>query len=161
LIRQIFKDATLFFSRGTPNIATVIPAMDHLDEHLTNAALNPRYSVSIKAAIAIGKKTLNRYYDKTDQSEVFRIAMGIFSFIIWLVYLTNSLCQYYILNTSVDTSSKLDGKIFGLRKLKSLYVLSLSGCISTRTMIFGLPTLLPLRYVHPLHMLNLTDKLLR
>ena len=74
--QQIFKDATLFFSRDTPNIATVIPAMDHLDEHLTNATLNPKYPVSIKAAIAVGKKTLNRYYDKTDHSEVFRIAMG-------------------------------------------------------------------------------------
>jgi hypothetical protein len=50
--------------------------MDHLDEHLANAALNPNYPISIKAAIAIGKKTLNRYYDKTDHSEVFRIAMG-------------------------------------------------------------------------------------
>ena len=32
--------------------------------------------VSIKAAISIGKDTLNRYYDKTDHSEVFRIAIG-------------------------------------------------------------------------------------
>ena len=29
---------TLFFSRGTPSIATVIPAMDHIDEHLAMAA---------------------------------------------------------------------------------------------------------------------------
>ena len=34
------------------------------------------YSVSIRAALAIGKKTLNRYYNKTDHSEVYRIAMG-------------------------------------------------------------------------------------
>jgi hypothetical protein len=65
--------------------------MDHLDEHLTNAALNSKYPVSIKAAIAIGKKTLNRYYDKTDHSEVFRIAMGMVSFIILLLSLTNFL----------------------------------------------------------------------
>ena len=76
MARQIFKDATLLFLRDNPNIATVIPAMDHLDEHLANAALNVNYPTSIKAAIAIGKKTLNRYYDKTDHSEVFRIAMG-------------------------------------------------------------------------------------
>jgi len=61
--------------------------MDHLDEHLTNATLNPKYPMSIKAAIAIGKKTLNRYYDKTDHSEVFRIAMGTTSFIILLMSL--------------------------------------------------------------------------
>ena len=71
MARQIFKDATLFFSRDNPNIATVIPAMDHLDEHLANAALNVNYPTSIKAAIAIGKKTLNQYYNKTDHSEVF------------------------------------------------------------------------------------------
>jgi len=76
--------------RETPNIATVIPAMDHLDEHLTNATLNPKYPMSIKAAIAIGKKTLNRYYDKTDHSEVFRIAMGMISFIL-LISLANFL----------------------------------------------------------------------
>jgi len=54
--------------------------MDHLDEHLTNATLIPKYPASIKAAIAIGKKTLNRYYNKTDHSEVFRIAMGMVFF---------------------------------------------------------------------------------
>jgi hypothetical protein len=73
---KIFKDATLFFSRGTPNIATIIPAMDHLDSKLATDASNNKYPISIKAALAIGKKTLNRYYDKTDQSEIFRIAMG-------------------------------------------------------------------------------------
>jgi len=50
--------------------------MDHLDGYLTTAALNPDIPLSIKAALAVGKKTLNRYYDKTDHSEVFRIAMG-------------------------------------------------------------------------------------
>jgi hypothetical protein len=73
---KIFKDATLFFSRGTPNIATVIPAMDHIDEHLATAATNRTYPLAIKAAIAIGKKTLNRYYNQTDHSEIYRIAMG-------------------------------------------------------------------------------------
>jgi len=56
--------------------------MDHLDEHLTNTALNPKYPMSIKAAIAIGKKTLNRYYDKTDHSKVFRIAMDTISLLL-------------------------------------------------------------------------------
>jgi len=50
--------------------------MDHIDEHLAMAAIDNKYPPAIKAALAIGKKTLNRYYDKTDQSEVFRIAMG-------------------------------------------------------------------------------------
>jgi hypothetical protein len=50
--------------------------MDHIDEHLATAATGNDYPLAIKAALAIGKKTLNRYYDKTDHSEVFRIAMG-------------------------------------------------------------------------------------
>lgn len=50
--------------------------MDHIDEYLATAAQNTDYSLSICAALAIGKKTLNRYYNKTDHSEVYRIAMG-------------------------------------------------------------------------------------
>lgn len=52
--------------------------MDHIDEHLATAAIDNKYPLAIKAALAIGKKTLNRYYDKSDQSEVFRIAMGMY-----------------------------------------------------------------------------------
>jgi hypothetical protein len=73
---QVFKDATLFFSRSTPNLATVIPAMDHIDELLSTNSLDAKYEPSIRAALGIAKKTLNRYYDKTDSSEVYRIAMG-------------------------------------------------------------------------------------
>jgi hypothetical protein len=77
LCMQIFKDATLFFSRdGTPSIASVIPVMDHLDEHLATAATSNEYGAAIKAAVAIGKTTLNRYYDQTDHSELYRIAMS-------------------------------------------------------------------------------------
>jgi hypothetical protein len=50
--------------------------MDHIDEHLATASQNNDYLIAIRAALAIGKRTLNRYYNKTDQSEVYRIAMG-------------------------------------------------------------------------------------
>jgi len=73
---QIFKDTTLFFSRSTPCLATVIPAMDHIDETLTTNSLDHKFEPSIHAALGIAKKTLNRYYNATDQSEVYRIAMG-------------------------------------------------------------------------------------
>lgn len=39
------------------------------------ASTSCRDCLSINAALALGKKTLNRYYDKADQSEVFQIAM--------------------------------------------------------------------------------------
>ena len=34
-IIQILKDATLFFSHSTPNLATMIPAMDFINDKLT------------------------------------------------------------------------------------------------------------------------------
>ena len=68
---QIFKDATLFFSHSMPNLATVIPAMDHIDAHLANASQNMKYSPAIHASLALGKAHLNKYYDMTDHSEVY------------------------------------------------------------------------------------------
>lgn len=62
--------------RSTPNLATVIPAMDHIDETLTTQSQDSDFEPSIRAALAIAKKTLNKYYDKTDHSEVYRIAMS-------------------------------------------------------------------------------------
>ena len=52
--------------------------MDRIDEHLATSAENMRYSAAIRNALAIGKRTLNRYYNKTDHSEIYRIAMGTF-----------------------------------------------------------------------------------
>ena len=73
---QIFKDATLFFSRSTPSLATVIPAMDHIDGVLTTLTRDEDLQPSIRGALSLAKKTLNKYYNKTDDSEVYRIAMS-------------------------------------------------------------------------------------
>jgi len=130
LVVQIFKDATLFFSCGMPNIATVIPAMDHIDEHLATAALSSTYPLAIKAALAIGKRTLNRYYDKTDHSEVFRIAMGQF-YLKYVLFLSHKcLTQFFILDTSSTTSKKPDGRRIGSREQRNLFVLNSSSHIS-------------------------------
>jgi hypothetical protein len=45
--------------------------MDHLDEHLTSAAVSQKYDPAIRAAVTIGKKTLNCYYDCTDHLELY------------------------------------------------------------------------------------------
>src|ERR1700722_19934437 len=78
----------LFFSRGTsvrtehseghkiPNLATVIPAMDHIDRVLATNAIESRSGLAVQAALSIGKKTSNHYYSKTDLSNIYRIAMG-------------------------------------------------------------------------------------
>jgi hypothetical protein len=59
------------------SIATVIPAMDTINEVLATNALFSKYSVTIYAALSVGKKTLNHYYEKTDFSKTYYIAMGI------------------------------------------------------------------------------------
>ncbi|PIL36561.1 hypothetical protein GSI_00250 [Ganoderma sinense ZZ0214-1] len=75
-VLKVFKDATLFFSRGTPNLATVIPAMDHIDQVLTTASLNEdEYDDAIRVACGLAKTTLNAYYSLTDASSAYRIAM--------------------------------------------------------------------------------------
>ncbi|KIL55698.1 hypothetical protein M378DRAFT_90486 [Amanita muscaria Koide BX008] len=75
-VLNIFKDATTYFSRGsTPNLAMVIPAMDHIDEALVTNIDSDKLSAAVKAALKVGKRTLNRYYSKTDYSETYRIAM--------------------------------------------------------------------------------------
>jgi len=50
--------------------------MDYVDEHLAMAAIDRKYPLAIKAALAISKRALNHYYDKMDHSEVYRIAMS-------------------------------------------------------------------------------------
>lgn len=73
MANQIFKDATLYFYRLTPTLATVIPAMDHIDETLTFPSLNSYYEPAIRMALGLAKKVL---YSAMDQSEVYHITMG-------------------------------------------------------------------------------------
>ncbi len=69
----------LYFSHFTPNLATVIPAIDHIDNVLATAALNNvKFSALIHAALASAQETLNAYYNLTDESKVYQIAMSMF-----------------------------------------------------------------------------------
>ena len=61
----MLKDATTFFSQRTPNLATVIPAIDHIDTYFTTMACDVTKLVSIHAAVGLAQKTLNRYYSLT------------------------------------------------------------------------------------------------
>jgi hypothetical protein len=74
---QILKDATLFFSSNTPNVAAVIPAMDAIDKAFaTGIIANEVLSNPIRHALSIGKRTLNKYYSLTDDSDIYRMAMS-------------------------------------------------------------------------------------
>ena len=81
----------MFFSRSTPNLATVIPAIDFINNKLTAHAHNRTLSLAIKASLELGKKTLNRYYSLTDSSEVYRIAMGMWP--MFLLVSSSYTCQ--------------------------------------------------------------------
>ncbi|KAF8225689.1 hypothetical protein L208DRAFT_1305354 [Tricholoma matsutake] len=74
-VLKVLKDTTQFFSCTTPNLATIIPAMDYINDHLSAQANDCSLSPTIKASLGLRKKTLNRYYLLTDSSEVYHIAM--------------------------------------------------------------------------------------
>ncbi|KAJ7642994.1 hypothetical protein DFH06DRAFT_920279, partial [Mycena polygramma] len=101
----VLKDATVFFSSDQiASISSVIPTMDKIDEILTKNHLtkvnptvqdianetlssdddDPMDTLSdddihpaVKMALLLAKKTMNRYYGRTDESDVYRIAMSI------------------------------------------------------------------------------------
>lgn len=76
---QILKDATTFFSSNAPIISAVIPAMDAIDEAFATGIIdNQLLSEPIRHALSIGKKTLNKYYTLTDDSDIYCMAMGVF-----------------------------------------------------------------------------------
>lgn len=75
-LSKIFKEATLLFSRDDATVTTVIPHMDRIDRALTTDTTKLKFCTVIRAALLMGKRTLNRYYSKTDESELYRVAMG-------------------------------------------------------------------------------------
>lgn len=50
--------------------------MDHIDEYLTTESLNASRPAAIRESLNTAKKLLNKYYAKTDNSELYRVAMG-------------------------------------------------------------------------------------
>ena len=64
------------------NLATVIPAMDLIDKVLATSSDDHDFSLSICLALVIGKNAINCYYNKTDHSETYCIAMSELSFTI-------------------------------------------------------------------------------
>src|SRR6266852_5674764 len=72
---QQYKKTMLFFSHDNASVASIIPAMDKL-----NNGLNPHskesYHPAIKATMRLARSKMNRYYSITDRSAAYRIAMG-------------------------------------------------------------------------------------
>jgi len=71
----------------------MIPAIDHINQHLATAACNNAYKLCIQAAVVMDKKLLNKYCSYTDHSELYHIAIGeLTSLNAWLL-LTNNFCS--------------------------------------------------------------------
>ena len=54
----------------------VIPHMNILDEFLTTQSIDSNLKRSVRATCSLAKQTLNRYYSKTDLSDLYCIAMS-------------------------------------------------------------------------------------
>jgi len=50
--------------------------MDYINKHLASGSIDMKYLPSIQASMLIRKQLLNKYYNMTDHSEVYWIAMG-------------------------------------------------------------------------------------
>ncbi|TFY50404.1 hypothetical protein EVJ58_g11062 [Rhodofomes roseus] len=75
---QVFYDATQYFSRAgkdAPDLTDVIPAMDIIDQKLATGSLNQALDPAIRVALSLGKRSMNHYYNKSNKSAAYRIAM--------------------------------------------------------------------------------------
>ena len=80
VLLQTFSIATKLFSRsGVVTITNVIPAIDRLDEFLNKEVADDTRQPAIRAACSLAKKTLNYYYEKSDEADVYRVSMGAYS----------------------------------------------------------------------------------
>jgi hypothetical protein len=100
--------------------------MDHIDKVLATTSEAHQFSLPIRAALVIGKNTINRYYNKTDQSEVYRIAMGMSFFSSPFGFSLYVIAQFFTRVTNSLTSKPKIGKTTGSRPLIALSARSLT-----------------------------------
>ena len=51
--------------------------MDTIDRAFTMASMDDdEFLLPIKVALELGKRVMNKYYNLTDESEVYRVALG-------------------------------------------------------------------------------------
>ena len=74
----MYKEGMIFFSQDSvATIAHVIPTMDWIDTMLSSSSAE-LLSPSVKHALLFAWKIMDKYYSKTDLSNVSRIAMDMF-----------------------------------------------------------------------------------
>lgn len=76
---QVFSDTTEYFSRegkDAPTLTNVIPSVDIIDERLATDTTNTALDPAIRVAVGCAKQTINHYYNKSNESAAYRIAMS-------------------------------------------------------------------------------------
>lgn len=101
--------------------------MDLIDREFTTNSLNKAYEPAIRVALNVAKKTLNRYYTKTDQSEVYRIAMSESYFPFYKIQLSNHVAKFCTPVINSPTSGTTDGQMRGSTLRRTLYAPSSTG----------------------------------
>ena len=88
VIFKIYKDVTLFFSQDRVSlIANVIPIMDCIDALLSDVPAEP-FCQSVKHTLTFARKSINKYYSKTDLFNVYHITMGEYFCYVYSFYST-------------------------------------------------------------------------
>ena len=64
--------------------------MDNIDSTLATAIAGREYDDAIRASLKLGKDLLNKYYSLTDNSDIYRIAMGTHLITLWSHHYLNS-----------------------------------------------------------------------
>lgn len=93
LLHQMFLHATERVSQSdVPLLHEVIPIIDILTAKLVDTISDFKLPTQIRFAAALGYEVINKYYSATDESIMYRCAMGewLYLFIVAL-WLTNSL----------------------------------------------------------------------
>ena len=72
--RQVFKDATMTFSKSESNIARVLPAMQKIHDVLDTNTANSKYHPAIKSALCAGTNKLAHYKAVLNHSVVYKFA---------------------------------------------------------------------------------------
>lgn len=113
---QILKEGTEFFSSSTPPVSSVVPAMDTIDHAFTMASMDDDdFSLSIKVALELGKRILNKYYNLTDESEIYRLSISTCS-MITASYLLICFYKFFIRASRPNTSRTINGQKLGRMK---------------------------------------------
>jgi hypothetical protein len=91
----MYKDTTLFFSQDDAvTIANMVPTMDWIDTMLSSSATTP-LAPAVKHALTFACQLMDKYYSKMDLSNVYHIAMGMYSSIFFTYILSQLMRQSF------------------------------------------------------------------